>query len=107
MGKCLNCLFPKSSVLRRSKKGFPGPTLGSIPSLAESRLLVDNFSLSEILKRTNLILGLLLPLIGVLIISFYYNLVKKINWNKDLFLYLLLIVISLFAFIFLNNQIFS
>ncbi len=46
-------------------------------------------------------------MIGILIISFYYNLVKKINWNKELFLYLLLIAISFLAFIFLNNQIFS
>ncbi len=73
----------------------------------EQLLLKINFSLSEILKRTYLIIGLLLPLIGILIISFYYNLVKKINWNKELFLYLLLIVISFLAFIFLNNQIFS
>lgn len=64
-------------------------------------------SLSEILKRTYLVIGLLLPIIGILIISFYFNLLKKINWNKDLFLYLLLIVISFVAFIFFNNQIFS
>ena len=73
----------------------------------EEFLFKINFSLSEILKRTYLIVGLLLPLIGVLIISFYYNLMKKINWNKELFLYLLLIAISFLAFIFLNNQIFS
>ena len=73
----------------------------------EQLLLKINFSLSEILKRTYLIIGLLLPMIGILIISFYYNLVKKINWNKELFLYLLLITISFLAFIFLNNQIFS
>jgi hypothetical protein len=48
-----------------------------------------------------------LPIIGILIISIYFNLLKKINWNKDLFLYLLLIAISLVASIFLNNQIFS
>ena len=73
----------------------------------EQLLLKINFSLSEILKRIYLISGLLLPIIGILIISFYFNFVKKINWNKDLFLYLLLIVISLLAFVFLNNQIFS
>jgi hypothetical protein len=66
-----------------------------------------NLSLSEILKRTYLIVGSLLPIIGILTISFYFNLLKKINWNKDLFLYLLLIAISIVAFIFLNNQIFS
>ena len=66
-----------------------------------------NLSLSEILKRTYLIVGSLLPVIGILTISFYFNLLKKINWNKDLFLYLLLIAISIVAFIFLNNQIFS
>ena len=73
----------------------------------EQLLLKINFSLSEVLKRTYLIIGLLLPMIGILFISFYYNLVKKINWNKELFLYLLLIAISFLAFIFLNNQIFS
>jgi len=73
----------------------------------EQLLFNINFSLSVILKRTYLVVGLLSPIIGVLIISFYYNLVKKINWNKDLFLYLLLIAISLLAFLFLNGQIFS
>ena len=73
----------------------------------EQILFKTNLSLSEILNRTYLIVGLLLPIIGILIISFYFNFLKKINWNKDLFLYLLLIAISIVAFIFLNNQIFS
>ena len=73
----------------------------------EQILFKTNLSLSEILNRTYLIVGLLLPIIGILIISLYFNLLKKINWNKDLFLYLLLIAISIVAFIFLNNQIFS
>ena len=73
----------------------------------EQILFKINLSLSEILNRTYLIVGLLLPIIGILIISFYFNFLKKINWNKDLFLYLLLIAISIVAFIFLNNQIFS
>ena len=72
----------------------------------EKLLFIINFNLSEILKRIYLIVGLLLPLIGILIISFYFNLLKKINWNKDLFLYLLLIAISFAAVIFLNNQFF-
>ena len=62
---------------------------------------------SEILNSIYLTVGLLLPIIGILIISLYFNFYKKINWNKDLFLYLLLIAISIVAFIFLNNQIFS
>ena len=66
-----------------------------------------NLSLIEILKRIYLIIGLLLPIIGVLVVAFYFNLLKKINWNKDLFLDLLLIAISLVAFIFFKNQIFS
>ena len=73
----------------------------------EQILFKINLSLFEILKRTYLVVGLLLPIIGISIISFYFNLLKKINWNKDLFLYLLLIVISIVAFIFFNNQIFS
>ena len=73
----------------------------------EQILFKTNLSLSEILNRTYLIVGLLLPIIGILIISLYFNLLKKINWNKDLFLYLLLIAISIVAFIFLNNQTFS
>jgi hypothetical protein len=73
----------------------------------EQILFKINLSLSEILKRTYLVVGLLLPIIGILIISFYFNLLKKINWNKDLFLYLLLIAISIVAFIFFDNQIFS
>ena len=73
----------------------------------EQILFKTNLILSEILNRTYLIVGLLLPIIGILIISLYFNLLKKINWNKDLFLYLLLIAISIVAFIFLNNQTFS
>ena len=73
----------------------------------EQILFKINLSLSEILKRIYLVVGLLLPIVGILIISFYFNLLKKINWNKDLFLYLLLIAISIVAFIFLNIQIFS
>ena len=73
----------------------------------EQLLFKINFDLSELLKRIYLIVGLLLPIIGILIISFYFNFFKKINWNKDLFLYLLLIAVSFVAFIFLNNQSFS
>jgi len=49
----------------------------------------------------------LLPIIGILIISLYFNFYKKINWNKDLFLYLLILIVSLIAFLFLNYQNFT
>ncbi len=79
-----------------------------LDQIYEHQLLFKiNFELSEMLKRIYLIVGLLLPIIGVLFISFYFNFFKKINWTKDLFLYLLLIAVSFVAFIFLNNQSFS
>ena len=66
-----------------------------------------SFELTEILNRINLAAGLLLPIIGILIISLYFNFYKKINWNKDLFLYLLILIVSLIAFLFLNYQNFT
>jgi hypothetical protein len=63
-----------------------------------------SFELSEILNRIYLTVGLLLPIIGIFIISLYFNFYKKINWNKDLFLYLLILIVSFIAFIFLNHQ---
>lgn len=63
--------------------------------------------LATMLNKTYLTVGLLLPIIGILIISFYFNFLKKINWNKDLFLFLLLIVVSILVFIFLNVLDFS
>ena len=70
----------------------------------EQILFKINLSLSEMLKRTYLVVGLLLPIISILIISFYFNLLKKINWNKDLFLYLLILIVSFLTFLFLNYQ---
>ena len=66
-----------------------------------------SFELTEILYRIYLAAGLLLPIIGILIISLYFNFYKKINWNKDLFLYLLILIVSLIAFLFLNYQNFT
>ena len=66
-----------------------------------------SFELTEILSRIYLTTGLLLPIIGILIISLYFNFYKKINWNKDLFLYLLILIVSLIAFLFLNYQNFT
>ena len=66
-----------------------------------------SFELTEILNRIYLTAGLLLPIIGILIISLYFNFYKKINWNKDLFLYLLILIVSLIAFLFLNYQNFT
>ena len=45
----------------------------------------------------------LLPLLSLLAISIFYNVVKRINWNKDLITFLILIIISWFIFIFSNK----
>ena len=42
----------------------------------------------------------LLPLISLLIISIFYNVFKRVNWNKDLITFFSLIIISWFLFIF-------
>ena len=63
-----------------------------------------SFELTEILNRIYLTAGLLLPIIGILVISLYFNFYKKINWNKDIFLYLLILIVSFLTFLFLNYQ---
>ena len=48
----------------------------------EQILFKINLSLSEILNRTYLIVGLLLPIIGILIISFYFNFCSSVWYYK-------------------------
>lgn len=66
-----------------------------------------NFDLATILNKIYLAVGLLLPILGIFIISFSFNFLKKINWNKDLFLYLIVIISSFLTFIFLIDLGFS
>ena len=62
-----------------------------------------NYDLSIFIKRTIESFIFLFPLISLLIIAIFYNVFKRINWNKDLITFLLLIIISWFLFIFSNK----
>ncbi len=62
-----------------------------------------NYDLSIFIKRTIESFIFLFPLISLLIIAIFYNVFKRINWNKDLITFFLLIIISWFLFIFSNK----
>ena len=64
---------------------------------------VINYEPYILLKKIFLSVIFLLPLLSLLIISIFYNFIKKINWNKDLITFLVLIIISWFIFIFSNK----
>ena len=59
-----------------------------------------NYDLSILMQRIIESIIFLLPLISLLIIAIFYNVFKKVNWNKDLITFFSLIIISWFLFIF-------
>ena len=66
----------------------------------EKSLLNIHYSLKLILERLTYIIPILLPLTGTLLIAFCFNIFKKINWNRDLLFFLLIIIISITVFTF-------
>ena len=66
----------------------------------ENSLLNIHYSLKLILERLTYIIPILLPLTGTLLIAFCFNIFKKINWNRDLLFFLLIIIISIIVFTF-------
>ncbi len=62
-----------------------------------------NYDLSILIKRIIESIIFLLPLISLLIIAIFYNVFKRINWNKDLITFFSLIIISWFSYIFSNK----
>ena len=62
-----------------------------------------NLSIESILSRIMVGSILLLPLIGVFIISIIFNFLKKINWNTDLLSFLFIICASILFFILNPN----
>tara|TARA_Y100000996_G_scaffold225635_1_gene177488 strand:+ start:360 stop:1844 length:1485 start_codon:yes stop_codon:yes gene_type:complete len=69
----------------------------------ESFSMSINLSINEITGRIAKTVILLLPLFGVFFISLFFNIFKKLNWNKDLLLFLVIILVSLLIFIFSNK----
>ena len=59
-----------------------------------------NYDLSILMQRIIESIIFLLPLISLLIIAIFYNVFKRVNWNKDLITFFSLIIISWFLFIF-------
>ncbi len=66
-------------------------------------LFAFNYDLSILIKRIIESIIFLLPLISMLIIAIFYNIFKRVNWNKDLITFFSLIIISWFLFIFSNK----
>lgn len=66
----------------------------------ETSLLNIHYSLKLVSDRLTYIIPILLPLTGTLLIAFFFNIFKKLNWNRDLLFFLLIIVISMIVFIF-------
>ncbi len=66
-------------------------------------LYTFNYDFTILIKRIIESVIFLLPLISLLIVAIFYNVFKRVNWNKDLITFLLLIIISWFLFIFSNK----
>ncbi len=64
---------------------------------------IINFDPNTLLKKFFNSIIFLLPLLSLLIISIFYNCIKRINWNKELTIFLLLIILCWFVFIFSNK----
>ena len=64
---------------------------------------IINYETNKLFKKIIMSIIFLLPLLSLLIISIFYNVVKRINWNKDLITFFILIIISWFIFIFSNR----
>lgn len=62
-----------------------------------------NISIDGVISRLLESAILLLPLIGIFIISIAFNIAKRINWNTDLLSFLLIICGSMLFFIFNQN----
>lgn len=62
-----------------------------------------NISIDGVLSRLLESTILLLPLIGIFIVSIIFNITKRINWNTDLLSFLFIISGSLVFFIFYPN----
>ena len=62
-----------------------------------------NFEINILFKKILKSFIFLLPLLSLLIISIFYNGIKRINWNKELMTFLCLIIIYWFVFIFSNK----
>ena len=63
-----------------------------------------NYDFNTFLNKIIKSIIFLLPLLSLLIISIFYNVFKKINWNKDLITFLFIIIVSWFLFIFSNKS---
>ncbi len=66
----------------------------------EESLLNIRYSPELLFERLTYIIPILMPLTGILFIALVFNIFKKLNWNKDLLFFLLIIVISMIVFIF-------
>ena len=62
-----------------------------------------NFDPNILLKKLSKSVIFLLPLLSLLIISIFYNGIKRINWNKELIVFLFSIILCWFIFIFSNK----
>ena len=63
-----------------------------------------NLDPNILLKKLSKSVIILLTLLSLLIISIFYNGIKRINWNKELIIFLFSIILCWFIFIFSNKS---
>ena len=66
-----------------------------------------NLSFMEIMNRIIHIIVLFLPIFGLFFVSLFFNVFRKLNWNKDILSFLIIILISLLIFIFSKEKNYS
>ncbi len=70
-----------------------------INKIGQDQFINIDFLSTNILERIIFITILLLPLTSIFLISLFFNLFRKLNWNKDLIFFLLMVVMSMIIFI--------
>ena len=65
-------------------------------------IFITNLTFNALIEKSSILLLMFLPLLGFFINSLFFNLFKKINWNKDLILFLILGIFSFAIYLCLN-----
>ena len=63
-----------------------------------------NFNFEIFIQKVFIILLLFLPLMGLLINALLFNIFKRVNWNKDLILFLIVGITSLVIYLFSSSK---
>ena len=76
-----------------------------INSIQQSPSLIDiNLNFILLFRKFFILLLMFLPLIGLFINALLFNLFKRVNWNQDLILFLIIGVTSFVIYLFSNSE---